>query len=175
MECLDIKTFTAISQALITAIAAAIAFFSFKISKQNLTKTHISTQLKLYELVEKHHSKETTILRSTVFQLEDNVAKARATGKTLQESNPQFHADISALVNYYESLGMFLQYSWPDLHEQARDMMLDMVHNSVSKIWPLIDKHKDAIYPSGRPRDWAQSFQWLHVESQKYRTLNQLT
>jgi hypothetical protein len=151
------------------AIACVIAYFSYRIASAALDETQQSAYLKLYEVVQKHHSREITDLRATVHRLDETVSKIPK-GQTLQSYDSDFHSKISSLANYYESLGMFLQYRWDKFPPEGKSMMIAMLHNSVDKTWPLIEKHKDTIYPKGCPPDWAQSFQWLHKQVENYRS-----
>jgi hypothetical protein len=174
---MDIELFKAIvvaTQALTAIFAAIIVVFSYKIDRGNLEQTQQNVYLKLYEIVQKHHSKEITDLRATIYSIKTAVEAASRAKTSLRESDPKLHSEVSALANYYESLGMFLQYRWEKFPLDSKTMMLAMLHNSVSKIWPLINEYKDAIYPNGRPRDWAQSFQWLHTQVQDYRSEHDL-
>lgn len=87
-------------------------------------------------------------------------AEASSAGLTLAEYDENFHKQIYALVNYYESLSVFLQYGWKNFSHETRTLMLDVFQNSSSKIWPLINEYKSSIYGGEPPRDWASSFQW---------------
>jgi hypothetical protein len=172
MDLESVKIVTAVAQVLTAVCAALIAYFSYTIAIRNLYQAQQTVYLKFYEIVQRHHTQEITDLRSCVYSLASKVAAALQAGKTLREQDEAFHSKISALANYYESLGMFLQYRWTAFPQDARTMMLAMLHNSVSNTWPLIDQYKDAIY-SNRPRDWAQSFRWLHDRVQEYQKLQQ--
>ena len=153
----------------ISVIGGIIAYNGFRISQRSFEEAQQAVYLKLYEVVQKHHSKEVTDLRKCAHQLSEKLQQATAAGVSLQKFDSEFHSNISALANYYESLGMFLQYRWEKFPLDSKEMMLAMLHNSVAKIWPLIYQNKDAIYPNNRSRDWAQSFQWLHSQVEIYR------
>ncbi len=141
------------------------AYFIYDTLKEHRKLAYIQ----FYEMIKRHHTEEITDLRRTVMrELPTEVEKAKSLGRPLVEVNPDIHLKASALANYYEGLGMFLQGGWNLFPNEAKETMLAMLHNSVSRTWPLFDKYRDTIYPD-RPKDWAQSYQWLFNEAQNYR------
>lgn len=169
-----VKAIMTAAQALTAVFAAIIAIYSCKIARQSLEQTEQSVYLKLYDIIQKHHSQEITDLKGCIYtpdnksKLEEVSKSASAANKTMKEFDPIFHSKVCALANYFESIGMFLEYRWKKMPIEAQTMMLAMLHNSVTKTWKEIDTHKDAIYPKERPIDWAQSFQWLNREAERY-------
>ena len=170
-----LQLISAIAQAVSAIFMVAIAFFSFKISDSMLKQEKQSVYLKLYEIVQKHHSQEITDLKACIYSLNDKnmleemVEKATKDGVSLRQYDPHFHSKVCALVNYFESLGMFLEYGWKDMPENFKLMMLDMLHNSVSKTWSKIYMYHNDIYQKERSSDWAKSFQWLNSVVEKHR------
>lgn len=125
--------------------------------------------MQFYEIISRHHSSEITTLRREVFsKLEDAVARAKVSNQTLLQTDPAVHLSVSTLANYYEAIGMFLQGGWNIFPKEARNTMLEMLHNSVTRSWTLIDEHKDIINPN-RASDWAGSFKWLYDKAKAYR------
>ena len=158
----------------ISIFSAVIAGLSVLAARSTFKENRNLTYLQFYNIISKHHSEEITGLRRIVRDgLELKAQEAQKLKKTLAEFDPDFHLKVSALANYYESLGMFLQGSWHFLPTDVKKTMLAMLHNSVSKHWPPINKYKSLIHPDP-PRDWAQSFQWLYNEVDKYRKENNL-
>lgn len=163
------------AQALTATFAAVIAVFSYKIARQSLEQTEQNVYLKLYEIIQRHHTQEITDLKGCIYT-PDNKSKlaevrraAEAASLPLKAFDSAFHSKVCALANYFESIGMFLEYRWEKMPAESKTMMLAMLHNSVTKTWPEIYAHRDFIYPNGRPSDWAQSFQWLHTQAENYR------
>ncbi len=156
---------------LVVAITAAILYFSFRETRKT---AYIHFLTVIAPIIQRHHSQEITDLRRIVMtQLDSEALKAKEASKTLFQLDPKLHSEASTLANYYESLGMVLQGSWHILPDEMKSMFLAMLHNSVSKTWSLYEKHKDVIYPN-RPRDWAQSYQWLFHIVDEYRKKNNL-
>lgn len=148
---------------LIVYIVTAVVIF--KTLKENRKLAY----LQFYEIIKRHHTEEITDLRRKVMtQLASEAEKAKSASKPLIETNPDLHLKASVLANYYEGLAMFLKGGWDLFPEEARNTMIEMLHNSVSKTWPTFERYKDVLYPN-RPRDWAQSYQWLFKEVEKYR------
>ena len=169
------------AQAFIAICLLFVAISSYKISQRSIEQTEQDVYLKLYELVERHHGREITKLRGCIYTPENEckleiaaqAAKAKGT-KSLKEYDKDFHLEVSALINYFESVGMFLQFRWKKMPEESKDMMLAMLHNSTTKTWEKIEKHTDFIYGYKRPLDWAKSFQWLFRTVADYRRVNNL-
>jgi len=161
-----------IFNSLMLMVSIGMLCIAWRALKENTKTTKENTKMayiQFYKIIERHHTEEITKLRRTVLeQLEDEAEKARSQNRLLIEVNPDIHLKASALANYYESLGMFLQGGWNLFPEKMKKIMLAMLHNSVYKTWPLFRDYKDVIYPD-RPRDWAQSYQWLFDQISKYR------
>lgn len=156
--------FSNIINVVLTALVGLIAFWAFREQKR-------ATYMQFYEIVARHHGEEITDLRREVMtKLPEAAERARALGKTLFEIDPALQLKTSTLANYYEGMGTFLKGGWNIFPEQARNAMLEMLHNSVSKTWPVIEKYRDEIYPKQkRPPDWAGSYRWLHEKVVVYR------
>lgn len=149
----------------LTALAGLFAFLSFREQKQ-------ATYMQFYEIVSRHHTEEITSLRRDVMtKLPSLAEKAKAEGRHLADLDSELHLKISTLANYYEGIGTFLKGGWSIFPEEARNAMLEMLHNSVSRTWPLIEKYQAQIHPS-RPPDWAGSYRWLFEQVVEFRKKN---
>lgn len=161
----DYETLAVILSA-ISAIAATVAAVA---AKRLFSENRLLSYYNFHNIISKHHTEELTELRRTVReQLSSKAAEAKKQHKTLQDIDPNFHLKVSTLANYYESIGMFLQGGWRFFPDEVKETMMQLLHNSVSKHWPEINEYKSLIHPD-RPRDWAQSFQWLYEQVTEYR------
>ena len=104
----DIELLTAIGSLFTAFCALIITFFSFRVSRSTLIQSQQSAYLNFYKLVEKHHSKEITDLRRIGYQIKEKCEVAKSEQKNLQQLDSEFHSKVSALTNYYESVGMYL-------------------------------------------------------------------
>lgn len=149
---------------LFTAVTATIAWRTHRENQK-------STLLKLYsDVVEKHHSADVTQLRRDGYEaLTGSCQAAHEEGVPLREYDSEAQLKVSRLANYYESLGMLYEASWPLLPKSTRWVLVEMVHNSVSRFWPLYCKYIDTIRPEeGRAADYAGSFEWLYNQVQDF-------
>ncbi|OFV99944.1 MAG: hypothetical protein A3F68_10295 [Acidobacteria bacterium RIFCSPLOWO2_12_FULL_54_10] len=134
-----------------------------------------TTYMQFYEIIAHHHKEELTELRREVMnKLPVKAEVARTQGTTLFVIDANLHLKTSALADYYEGLGTFLQGGWKIFPATARNTMLALLHHSVSKIWPLIDEYKDQIHPKPRASDWAGSYHWLYDKVVEYRKQHNL-
>jgi len=163
----DATTWINFFSILILAATGVLMYWSFVEQRK-------STFMQFYAIVERHHSQEITSLRRQVLtQLKSESDRAQETGKSLVEINPELHLQVSTLANYYEALGTFLKGGWTTFPREAREMMLEMLHNSVSRSWPLMNTYQSVIYPN-RPGDWAGSYKWLYEQVQIYKKTKNL-
>ncbi len=156
----------------IPIVGLVIAYMGYRMRAASVKLSEQSAYFSLYKLVENHHSESVTELRKAGYSIEAKCEEAIKLKKSLKEYDEEFHLKVSALANYYESVGMFLEFRWGKLPEDSRNMMLAMLHNSTSTFWPLFDKYKDCIYPNSRPSDWAHSFKWLFGKVNAYKQNN---
>jgi hypothetical protein len=131
-------------------------------------QVEVLTYLEIYGIIQRHHSEEITKLRRLVLtEFEDKAIIARQQGKYLRDTEPDLHLSVSTLINYYEGLGMFLQGGWDTFPPTVKKIMLDMLHNSVTQTWPLIETYRAIIHPAP-PLDWLGSYRWLFGQCQDY-------
>jgi len=149
-----------LSQIVVAACALYVAASVRKIQQANLENATQNTYMKLYELIERHHSPEITELRKCANELSAKALEASSAGLTLSQYDDVYHKRIYSLINYYESLAVFLQYGWKNFSQETRTLMLDVFQNSSSRIWPLVEEHKCIIYGGEPPKDWVSSFRW---------------
>ena len=153
----------------LTALTGILAGLTGILASRSVKEQTKSTYMQFYEIIAHHHTEEVTGLRREVMiKLPDTAERARAANKLLLELDPELQLKTSSLANYYEGIGTFLKGGWSIFPTEARNAMLEMLHNSVSRTWPLIEKYKDQIYPK-RPLDWAGNYKWLYDQVVAYR------
>jgi len=171
-----ISLVAAVSSAIAALASAWVAYRTYGATERTFRATRDAFQenrnlvyLQFYELIARHHSQELTKLRREVRTgLKIKAEKAIAENKTLAETDPDFHLQVSTLANYYEALGMFLEGNWDFFPSEVRETMKKMLHNSVVAHWEEIERYKRQIHPNP-PRDWAGSFQWLYGVMKDYK------
>jgi hypothetical protein len=157
-----IALFTAGASAVAAIAAAWAAYRTYQATQNTFQENRNLVYLQFYQLIARHHSEEMTALRRTVrTELKVKAEEAIKQNKTLFQLDPEFHLKVSALANYYEALGMFLEGNWNYFPQEVQETMKKMLHNSVTNHWEGIQKYKAQIHPTA-PRDWAGSFQWLN-------------
>jgi hypothetical protein len=161
---------------ILSEFSVAASYLSLFIACFALIERRKAVILSLQNIINNHHSKDNTKLRKLVRnRFDEKLETAKDKGKMLYEidDEDEFHIKLSALINYYESLGMFLKSTRFIFRGKVRKNLYKMLHNSVKEHWEQIKDHKDSIHPKP-PLDWAYHFEWLYDEIMKYRSKNGL-
>ena len=160
---------------LISLVSLVVALTSVYYARKCFEEGRNSTYILLFDIIKRHHSPEITELRKVVLtSLKSKCEEARSVNQKLVDYAPKVHANASELANYYEALGMFLQGGWNYLPPQAKEMFLEMLHNSVTNTWGIYATYRETIYAGNSP-DWIASYQWLYKECVLFRRRKGLT
>lgn len=141
------------------------------ISRITAQQAQSASFLDLYPIVEKHHTPEIAQLRRFARdELPRKCAAAREKGVSLKEYDGEAARTAGDVANYYESIGMLVEFGETKILPEVTALLLDMVHVSTYDIWEIYYDNLDVIYPHPEGMDeWAGSFEYLyHLVSRKY-------
>lgn len=149
-----------------TAAVAAIwyTYETQKLRRATAQQALDTALLSLFPIVEKHHSPEIADLRRFARnELPQVCAKARAANAKLSTFDPKAAEKASDVANYYESLGMLVEYGAGRLSPDVENLILDMVQKSAHDIWEIFHANIDVIHRSpDNLGTWAGSFEKLY-------------
>lgn len=139
-----------------------------RISERTAHQAQSASFLDLYPIVEKHHSPEIARLRQ--FAREDLpgiCASSREENMSLKDYDKKYGGNASKtaghVANYYESLGMLVEFGQEKMLPEVTALLLDMIHVSAYDIWEIFFDNLDVIYPHDDGMDeWGGSFEYLY-------------
>jgi len=153
----------------LATLAAAVAAIWYTYETQKLRRATAQQALdtaflSLFPVVERHHSSPIADLRRFARnELPAICAKARAVDAKLDVFDPVAAKKASDVANYYESLGMLIQYGAGKLSPDVENMLLDMVQKSAHDIWEIFHDNIRVIHRSpDNLGTWAGSFEKLY-------------
>jgi len=151
-----------------------IALLSTGIAVWTLSQNRKQAYTEFFRIIEKHHSNELTERRETVIsQFEGEAGKAEEYGLLLKDSNPEFSSETRALINYYESMGMFLKGGSRIFSKTMENQLLEMLRVSTIKYWKMVEPRK-GIIKENPADDWCANFEWLYQQVREYEDKNGL-
>lgn len=125
--------------------------------------------LLFHEVIARHHSEEIKSLQREIgLNLQLKAEEAISRQQSLAEVDPDLHLQVSALTDYYDSLGMSLQNNWNKVPEEMSGTMKELLHDAVIRDWNEFEKYKVQIQAEPA-RASPAGFQWLYTEMQNYR------
>jgi hypothetical protein len=152
--------------ATLTAAVAAIwyTYETQKLRRATAQQALDAAFLSLFPVVERHHSSSIADLRRFARdELPLICTKARAANAKLMAFDSVAAKKASDVANYYESLGMLIQYGAGKLSPDVENMLLDMVQKSAHDIWEIFHANIDVIHRSpDNLGTWAGSFEKLY-------------